>query len=166
MKSGIAACTIYGNKSQCQRERSLEAFRGGRVRAFVATDIAARGLDIDGVTHVVNFELPEVAEAYVHRIGRTARAGAEGIAISLCDGAERALLRNIEKLTRLQLPMLDPARRSPPPPPRRVRNVRAAGAAKPPPRQKRALSGPDDPDRRKGQGRAERRRVKHTSLHG
>ena len=99
--SGIAACAIHGNKSQSQRERSLEAFRGGRVRALVATDIAARGLDIDGVTHVVNFELPEVAEAYVHRIGRTARAGAAGIAISLCDGAERALLRNIEKLTRL-----------------------------------------------------------------
>ncbi|MGI8568668.1 MAG: DEAD/DEAH box helicase [Methylocella sp.] len=111
--SGIAACAIHGNKSQSQRERSLEAFRAGRVRALVATDIAARGIDIDGVTHVVNFELPEVAEAYVHRIGRTARAGAAGIAISLCDGAERALLRNIEKLTRLQLPMLD--RRGAPP---------------------------------------------------
>jgi ATP-dependent RNA helicase RhlE len=118
-RSGIAACAIHGNKSQSQRERSLEAFRGGRVRALVATDIAARGLDIDGVTHVVNFELPEVAEAYVHRIGRTARAGAAGIAISLCDGAERALLRNIEKLTRLQLPMLD-RRGAPPPPPRQV----------------------------------------------
>ncbi|MGH6848652.1 MAG: DEAD/DEAH box helicase [Methylocella sp.] len=105
--SGIAACAIHGNKSQSQRERSLEAFRAGRVRALVATDIAARGIDIDGITHVVNFELPEVAEAYVHRIGRTARAGAAGIAISLCDGAERALVRNIEKLTSLQLPMLD-----------------------------------------------------------
>jgi ATP-dependent RNA helicase RhlE len=105
--SGIAACAIHGNKSQNQRERSLEAFRSGRVRALVATDIAARGIDIDGVTHVVNFELPEVAEAYVHRIGRTARAGAEGTAISLCDGAERQLLRNIEKLTRLQLPTVD-----------------------------------------------------------
>lgn len=111
--SGIAACAIHGNKSQSQRERSLAAFRAGRVRALVATDIAARGIDIDGVTHVVNFELPEVAEAYVHRIGRTARAGAAGIAISLCDGAERALLRNIEKLTRLQLPMFD--RRGAPP---------------------------------------------------
>jgi ATP-dependent RNA helicase RhlE len=118
--SGIAACAIHGNKSQSQRERSLDAFRGGRVRALVATDIAARGLDIDGVTHVVNFELPEVAEAYVHRIGRTARAGAAGIAISLCDGAERALLRNIEKLTRLQLPMLDRRGAPPPPPPRRI----------------------------------------------
>ncbi|WP_036259460.1 DEAD/DEAH box helicase [Methylocapsa aurea] len=104
---GIAAVAIHGNKSQSQRERSLASFRAGRVRALVATDIAARGIDIDGVTHVVNFELPEVAEAYVHRIGRTARAGAEGIAISLCDGAERDLLRNIEKLTRLRLPALD-----------------------------------------------------------
>jgi len=104
---GIAALAIHGNKSQSQRERSLAAFRTGRVRALVATDIAARGIDIDGVTHVVNFELPEVAEAYVHRIGRTARAGAEGTAISLCDNAERELLRNIEKLTRLRLPALD-----------------------------------------------------------
>ena len=105
--NGIAACAIHGNKSQNQRERSLEAFRAGRARAMVATDIAARGIDIDGVTHVVNFELPEVAEAYVHRIGRTARAGAEGTAISLCDGAEQALLRGIEKLTRLKLPTVD-----------------------------------------------------------
>ncbi|MGH6840225.1 MAG: helicase-related protein, partial [Methylocella sp.] len=106
-------------KSQSQRERSLEAFRAGRVRALVATDIAARGIDIDGISHVVNFELPEVAEAYVHRIGRTARAGAAGSAISLCDGAERALLRNIEKLTRLQLPTLD-RRGAPPTAARRV----------------------------------------------
>jgi len=105
--NGIAACAIHGNKSQSQRERSLQDFRAGRARAMVATDIAARGIDIDGVTHVVNFELPEVAEAYVHRIGRTARAGAGGTAISLCDGAEQALLRNIEKLTRLKLPMVD-----------------------------------------------------------
>jgi ATP-dependent RNA helicase RhlE len=105
--AGIAALAIHGNKSQSQRERSLAAFRSGRVRALVATDIAARGIDIDGVTHVVNFDLPEVAEAYVHRIGRTARAGAEGTAISLCDNAERELLRNIEKLTRLRLPALD-----------------------------------------------------------
>jgi len=102
-ENGIAACAIHGNKSQSQRERSLASFRTGRARAMVATDIAARGIDIDGVTHVINFELPEAAEAYVHRIGRTARAGAEGIAISLCDGAEIALLRNIEKLTRLKL---------------------------------------------------------------
>ena len=105
--TGIAAASIHGNKSQSQRERSLASFRAGRVRALVATDIAARGIDIDGVTHVVNFDLPEVPEAYVHRIGRTARAGAAGVAISLCDGAERDLLRNIEKLTRLNLPKQD-----------------------------------------------------------
>ena len=100
--AGIVAAAIHGNKSQGQRERALEAFRSGRARALVATDIAARGIDIDGVSHVVNFELPEVAEAYVHRIGRTARAGKAGRAISLCDGAERDLLKAIEKLTRLR----------------------------------------------------------------
>jgi ATP-dependent RNA helicase RhlE len=105
--AGVAAAAIHGNKSQSQRERSLSAFRSGTIRALVATDIAARGIDVDRVTHVVNFDLPEVAEAYVHRIGRTARAGSEGIAISLCDDAERDLLRNIEKLTRLRLPSTD-----------------------------------------------------------
>ncbi len=105
--AGVAAAAIHGNKSQSQRERSLAAFRSGSIRALVATDIAARGIDVDRVTHVVNFELPEVAEAYVHRIGRTARAGSEGIAISLCDDAERDLLRNIEKLTRLRVPSID-----------------------------------------------------------
>ena len=82
MKPGSSPLAIHGNKSQGQRERALEAFRGGKARAMVATDIAARGIDIDGVTHVVNFELPDVAEAYVHRIGRTARAGQAGQAIS------------------------------------------------------------------------------------
>jgi ATP-dependent RNA helicase RhlE len=106
-EAGISALAIHGNKSQGQRERSLAAFRGGKARAMVATDIAARGIDIDGVTHVVNFELPEVAEAYVHRIGRTARAGHEGAAISLCDGTERDLLRNIERLTRLRIFTVD-----------------------------------------------------------
>jgi ATP-dependent RNA helicase RhlE len=106
-EAGISALAIHGNKSQGQRERSLAAFRGGKARAMVATDIAARGIDIDGVTHVVNFELPDVAEAYVHRIGRTARAGHEGSAISLCDGTERDLLRNIERLTRLRIFTVD-----------------------------------------------------------
>jgi ATP-dependent RNA helicase RhlE len=99
-KCGVAADAIHGNKSQNQRQRALDAFRGGRTRVLVATDIAARGIDVDNVTHVVNFELPEVAESYVHRIGRTARAGAEGVAVSLCDNGERGLLRAIEKLTR------------------------------------------------------------------
>ena len=106
-EAGVDALAIHGNKSQGQRERALAAFRGGAARALVATDIAARGIDIDGVTHVVNFELPEVAEAYVHRIGRTARAGREGVAISLCAPADRDLLRGIEKLTRLAIPSVD-----------------------------------------------------------
>jgi ATP-dependent RNA helicase RhlE len=106
-EAGIDASAIHGNKSQGQRERALGSFRAGKARVLVATDIAARGIDVDGVTHVVNFELPEVAEAYVHRIGRTARAGNAGRAISLCDHAERDLLRAIERLTRLDLPKTD-----------------------------------------------------------
>jgi ATP-dependent RNA helicase RhlE len=105
--AGIAAVAIHGNKSQNQRQRALDDFRLGRTNVLVATDIAARGIDVDGVTHVVNFELPEVPEAYVHRIGRTARAGAEGAAVSLCDNSERGLLRGIEKLTRQTLPVVD-----------------------------------------------------------
>ena len=85
VRAGIGAEAIHGNKSQNQRERVLAAFRNGEIRTLVATDIAARGIDVDGVSHVVNFDLPNVPETYVHRIGRTARAGAEGIAISLCD---------------------------------------------------------------------------------
>jgi ATP-dependent RNA helicase RhlE len=98
--AGIAADAIHGNKSQPQRERALAAFRAGKSRVLVATDIAARGIDVDGVTHVVNFELPNVPEQYVHRIGRTARAGAAGLAISFCADDERPYLRDIEKLTR------------------------------------------------------------------
>jgi len=97
-KAGLSAAAIHGNKSQGQRQRTLAAFRNGGVKILVATDIAARGIDIDGVSHVVNFELPEVPEAYVHRIGRTARAGNSGIAISLCDAGERKSLRSIERL--------------------------------------------------------------------
>ncbi len=100
---GIRADAIHGNKSQSARQRALANFREGHVRVLVATDIAARGIDIDGVTHVINYELPNVPESYVHRIGRTARAGATGIAISLCDTAERPYLREIEKLTRQKL---------------------------------------------------------------
>jgi ATP-dependent RNA helicase RhlE len=106
-EAGVDAAAIHGNKSQGQRERTLAAFRAGQTRVLVATDIAARGIDIDGVSHVVNFELPEVAEAYVHRIGRTARAGNAGQAISLCDHEERDLLRAIERLTRITLPKTD-----------------------------------------------------------
>ena len=105
---GQPAAAIHGNKSQPQRERALAAFKDGRVRVLVATDIAARGIDVDGVTHVINFDLPNVPEAYVHRIGRTARAGHAGIAISFCDSSERAHLRGIEKLIRTRLPVEEP----------------------------------------------------------
>jgi ATP-dependent RNA helicase RhlE len=105
--AGIAADAIHGNKSQGQRERVLAAFRKGEVRTLVATDIAARGIDVDGISHVVNYDVPNVPETYVHRIGRTARAGADGIAISLCDSEEMAFLRDIEKLIRVSIPMSD-----------------------------------------------------------
>jgi ATP-dependent RNA helicase RhlE len=107
IRAGIGAEAIHGNKSQNQRERVLAAFRKGEVRTLVATDIAARGIDVDGVSHVVNFDLPNVPETYVHRIGRTARAGAEGVAISLCDGEEVAFLRDIEKLIRMTIRVSD-----------------------------------------------------------
>ncbi len=98
--AGVGVASIHGNKSQSQREKALEAFRNARIRALVATDIAARGIDVDDVTHVVNYELPDVPESYVHRIGRTARAGRAGVAISFCDHEERTQLRDIERLTR------------------------------------------------------------------
>jgi ATP-dependent RNA helicase RhlE len=108
-QAGIQADAIHGNKSQPQRERALANFKSGRIKVLVATDIAARGIDIPGVSHVINYELPNVAEQYVHRIGRTARAGADGIALTLCAEDERAYLRDIQKLTgvtceRLPLP--------------------------------------------------------------
>jgi ATP-dependent RNA helicase RhlE len=104
---GIEAQAIHGNKSQGQRERALGAFRNGASKTLVATDIAARGIDVEGVSHVINYDLPNVPETYVHRIGRTARAGAEGVAISLCDAEEAAYLRDIEKLIRMSIPIID-----------------------------------------------------------
>ncbi len=98
-QAGVAAVAIHGNKNQSQRQRSLDSFRTGRNRVLVATDVAARGLDVDGITHVFNFDLPIEPEAYVHRIGRTGRAGATGIAVAFCDPAERRLLRAIERTT-------------------------------------------------------------------
>ena len=105
--AGVSAASIHGDKSQGQRERALLAFKNGACRALVATDIAARGIDIDQVSHVVNFELPNVPEAYVHRICRTARAGATGQAISLCSDNERPLLKDIQKLTKQTIPAVD-----------------------------------------------------------
>jgi len=97
---GVQSDAIHGNKAQNARQRALKSFRSGHIRALVATDIAARGIDVDGVTHVINFDLPNDPESYVHRIGRTARAGATGMAISFCDHDERAYLRDIEKTIR------------------------------------------------------------------
>src|SRR5215831_8704438 len=107
IKAGVGAEAIHGNKSQNARERALAGFKTGRTRVLVATDIAARGIDIDDVTHVVNFDVPEVPETYVHRIGRTARAGAAGMALSFCEVDERADWRNIEKLTRQEIPIVE-----------------------------------------------------------
>ena len=102
-KSRIQAVALHGNKSQSARLQALNQFRSGKVRVLVATDIASRGLDVEGITHVINFELPNEAESYVHRIGRTARAGAQGIAISFCDAGERGYLRSIETVTKRQV---------------------------------------------------------------
>jgi ATP-dependent RNA helicase RhlE len=104
--AGITASAIHGNKSQSQRERALAGFKAGKILVLVATDIAARGIDIDGVSHVVNYDLPHVPESYVHRIGRTARAGAEGTAIAFCATDERPLLRDIERTIRQQVPVI------------------------------------------------------------
>ena len=104
-RSGIRTDAIHGNKSQGARQKALEGFRNGQVRVLVATDIAARGLDVEGVSHVINFDLPNEPESYVHRIGRTARAGASGSAISFCDAEETAYLRDIEKVIRRPVPV-------------------------------------------------------------
>ncbi len=124
-RSGIGAAAIHGNKSQGARERALEAFRKGTTRVLVATDVAARGIDVDGISHVFNFDLPNVAESYVHRIGRTGRAGASGHAVSFCDPLdERSLLRDIERLIRQTLPVVsesgEPAADPMPMPPARA----------------------------------------------
>jgi len=101
--AGISSNVIHGNKSQNTRQRVLNAFRDGRINVLVATDIAARGIDVDAISHVINYELPNTAEDYVHRIGRTARAGASGIAISLCDPSEQLSLNKIEKLIKVRI---------------------------------------------------------------
>jgi ATP-dependent RNA helicase RhlE len=103
-RAGIGSAALHGNKTQSARERALEAFRQGTTRVLVATDIAARGIDVDGISLVVNFDLPTVPESYVHRIGRTGRAGAVGRAVSFCDREERPLLRDIERFIRKSLP--------------------------------------------------------------
>jgi ATP-dependent RNA helicase RhlE len=106
LSSRITAEAIHGNKSQNARERALASFKDGSCRVLVATDIAARGIDIEGITHVINFDLPNIPESYVHRIGRTGRAGAVGTALSFCDGEERAYLRDIERTIRRHVPVM------------------------------------------------------------
>jgi ATP-dependent RNA helicase RhlE len=117
VKAGHRADAIHGNKSQNARQRALEEFRGGRSRILVATDIAARGIDIDDVSHVINLDIPDVAESYVHRIGRTARAGNGGVAIAFCDPAEHNSLRAIERLVKRPLTVIVGDRRSSDPKP-------------------------------------------------
>ena len=109
VKSGVVAEAIHGNKSQGARQRALKRFRAGDARVLVATDIAARGIDVEGITHVINFELPNEPESYVHRIGRTARAGAHGVALAFCDPTERGYLRDIERLIGSKLTVVGPA---------------------------------------------------------
>jgi len=144
--NGIASNAIHGNKSQPQRERALAEFKAGKVKILVATDIAARGIDVSGVSHVINFELPNVAEQYVHRIGRTARAGAAGVAIAFCADDEKAYLKDIEKLTRQRLGVeplpanfvaeahrIKSSRVAPPPPTRDERREEEQGRRRFPP---------------------------------
>src|SRR5690606_26677677 len=106
-KAGIRAEAIHGNKAQNARQRALKNFKERKTRVLVATDIAARGIDIDSLSHVVNYDIPNVPETYVHRIGRTGRAGASGIALSLCDVDERVFLRDITKLIARQIPVVE-----------------------------------------------------------
>ena len=123
-RSGIRAAAIHGNKSQGARQKALDGFKSGSVHVLVATDIAARGIDVDGVTHVINLDIPNEPESYVHRIGRTGRAGAGGIALSFCDSEERTYLREIERLTgkKLEVVGAPPGQRQEerPAPPRRL----------------------------------------------
>jgi ATP-dependent RNA helicase RhlE len=129
IKAGIRSAAIHGDKPQHERLRVLSLFGSGMTRVLVATDVAARGLDIDGITHVINYDLPNVPESYVNRIGRTARAGARGVAISLCASNELELLAGIERFTKVKIA--------------RAGSWPTAGAA---PRAERAGPGPQRPD--------------------
>ncbi|MGV8938046.1 MAG: DEAD/DEAH box helicase [Allorhizobium sp.] len=160
--TGFSVASIHGNKSQGQRDRALKSFRDGSVRVLVATDVAARGIDVPGVTHVYNYDLPEVPDAYVHRIGRTARAGRDGIAIAFCAPDEARLLRDIERLMGIEISVASGeahADRGRPARPTRTGNRNHAGAGRPagsrPPREARDGDGGNDgrPARKPGGGR-------------
>ncbi len=141
-RAGILAEAIHGNKSQAARQRALQRFRTGSVGVLVATDIAARGIDVAGVTHVINYELPNEPESYVHRIGRTARAGADGAALSLCDASEYSYLRDIEALIRMPIAV--------------ERGERPTHATRPKPDRKNRSRNQRPRNRRRRQGRAPR----------
>ena len=161
-RAGIEAAAIHGNKSQNARTRALNGFRSGEIRILVATDIASRGIDVDGVSHVFNYDLPNISESYVHRIGRTARAGRDGEAIAFCDESESEFLRDIEKLTGIPLTVVDdhewhnPAAIPAPRKPRRPQGKPAKPSSRQEPRGDRE-AGRDD-DRRGNPGRRRRRR--------
>jgi ATP-dependent RNA helicase RhlE len=155
-RARIQADAIHGNKSQTAREKALDSFRNGRIRVLVATDIAARGLDVENVTHIINYDMPNEPETYVHRIGRTARAGASGTAYSFCDATERSALREIEKLIRLPVPVVDEhpyaaAFASQPEAPARKRGGGGGGGY--PQRQRRPQAAGDGQQRPGGNGR-------------
>ena len=137
MMSGISAEAIHGNKSQTARTKALAGFKAGKIRVLVATDIAARGLDVDDITHIVNYDLPLEPETYVHRIGRTARAGASGDAVSFCAAEDREFLRSIERLIRKAIPV-DAAHEFHS---ETARNATGANARPPPRRQMRGGGG-------------------------
>ena len=156
--AGLSAEAIHGNKSQNQRERVLGSFRTGRLKVLVATDIAARGIDVDGISHVINYDLPNIPESYVHRIGRTARAGADGIAISFCDNEEMAFLRDIEKLIGIKLDSTDrrtgPRTNAPARHHRPQQNAGRPGQHQRGRQQERGKQGKSSGNRQNGHGRA------------
>ncbi|NPE27296.1 DEAD/DEAH box helicase [Methanococcoides sp. SA1] len=150
-KNNINAGAIHGSKSQTHRTKTLQNFKSGQLRVLVATDIAARGIDIEDISHVINYDLPNISESYVHRIGRTARAGAEGTAYSFCAADERDFLREIEKLTDMEIEVAEHNYHS-----EKAKNA-TGDAAKPAPKQQRGRSGSSGPKRgrgKKGEGKA------------
>jgi ATP-dependent RNA helicase RhlE len=146
-KNRIPADAIHGNKSQTHRTKALQDFRSGQLRVLVATDIAARGIDIDDISHVINYDLPNISESYVHRIGRTARAGADGTAFSFCAADERDFLRDIEKLIRMEIEVAEHDYHS-----EKAKNA-TGDEAKPAPRQFGRQSGNSGPKRGQGRGK-------------
>jgi ATP-dependent RNA helicase RhlE len=153
---GIKGSAIHGNKAQTARTKALDDFRAGRIRVLVATDIAARGIDVEGITHVINFDIPNVSETYIHRIGRTARAGNAGISMSFCDSEERSYIRDIEKLMKREIPVFRDhpyhseaaAKSTAPPPPQGPRGQ----GGRPSNRQERRSPSRQQPPRRGGGG--------------